>query len=47
MHGSTLLPYKDDFLLLAASFSAALLFRDRIDAMLNSLGLQRNPKKVM
>jgi hypothetical protein len=43
--GTRLLPYMDDFLFLADSFHDALLLRQRIEALLNSLGLQRNPKK--
>jgi hypothetical protein len=34
----------DDFLFLADSYSAAVLLRQRIEAMLAQLGLQRNPK---
>jgi endonuclease/exonuclease/phosphatase family metal-dependent hydrolase len=37
----------DDFLFLATSFEAALLSCDRIDAMLNSLGLSRNSMNVV
>jgi hypothetical protein len=43
--GTRLLPYIDDILFLADSYNAALLLRQRIDAMLAHLGLQRNPKK--
>jgi hypothetical protein len=35
----------DDFLFLADSYDVALLLRQRVDAMLAQLGLQRNPKK--
>jgi hypothetical protein len=35
----------DDFLFLADSYQDALLFRQRVEALLDSLGLQRNPKK--
>jgi hypothetical protein len=35
----------DDFLFLAASYNDALLLRQRVEALLNRLGLQRNPKK--
>jgi hypothetical protein len=35
----------DDFLFLADSYHNALLLRQRAEALLNSLGLQRNPKK--
>jgi hypothetical protein len=35
----------DDFLFLADSYSAALLLRQRVEAMLALLGLQCNPKK--
>jgi hypothetical protein len=35
----------DDFLFLADSYNAALLLRQRIDALLAQLGLTCNPKK--
>jgi hypothetical protein len=35
----------DDFLFLADSYEDALLLRQRVHALLDSLGLQRNPKK--
>jgi hypothetical protein len=35
----------DDFLFLADSYHDALLLRQRVEAMLNCLGLHRNPKK--
>jgi hypothetical protein len=35
----------DDFLFLADSYHDALLLRQRVKALLDSLGLQRNPKK--
>jgi hypothetical protein len=43
--GTRLLPYMDDFLFLAASYNDALVLRERVDALLDRLGLQRNPKK--
>jgi hypothetical protein len=44
--GTRLLPYMDDFLFLADSYHDALLLRQRVEALLDSLGLQRNPMKV-
>jgi hypothetical protein len=35
----------DDLLFMACSRDAALLLRDRVEALLNRLGLQRNPNK--
>jgi hypothetical protein len=35
----------DDFLFLADSYHDALLLRQRVEDLLNHLGLQRNPKK--
>jgi hypothetical protein len=35
----------DDFLFLADSYDEALRLRQRVQALLDSLGLQRNPKK--
>jgi hypothetical protein len=35
----------DDFLFMARSRDAALLLRDRVEALLHRLGLQRNPNK--
>jgi hypothetical protein len=35
----------DDFLFLADSYHDALLLRERVEALLSSLGLQRNPMK--
>jgi hypothetical protein len=35
----------DDFMFMAHSCEAALLLRDRVEALLHRLGLQRNPKK--
>jgi hypothetical protein len=35
----------DDFLFLADSYSAASLLRQRVESMLEQLGLLRNPKK--
>jgi hypothetical protein len=43
--GTRLLPYIDDFLFLADSYQDAMLLRQRVEALLDSLGLQRNPKK--
>jgi hypothetical protein len=43
--GTRLLPYMDDFLFLVDSYNAALLLRQRVEALLEQLGLQRNPKK--
>jgi hypothetical protein len=43
--GTRLLPYMDDFLFLADSYNAALLLRQRVDALLEQLGLQRSPIK--
>jgi hypothetical protein len=43
--GTRLLPYMDDFIFLADSCQDALLLRQRVEALLDSLGLQRNPKK--
>jgi hypothetical protein len=43
--GTRLLPYMDDFLFLVDSYHDALLLRQRVQALLDSLGLQRNPKK--
>jgi hypothetical protein len=37
----------DDFLFLADSYNAALLLRQRVEALLEQLGLQRNPKKSL
>jgi hypothetical protein len=34
-----------DFMFMAHSREAALLLRDRVEALLHRLGLQRNPKK--
>jgi hypothetical protein len=45
--GVRLLPYMDDFLFMASSRDAALLLRDRVEALLHRLGLQRNPNKGM
>jgi hypothetical protein len=35
----------DDFIFLADSYHDAVLLRQRVEALLDSLGLQRNPKK--
>jgi hypothetical protein len=35
----------DNFLFLADSYDAAMLLCQRVEAMLDQLGLQRNPKK--
>jgi len=43
--GMTLLPYLDDFLVLARSENQALAHRRTVEVMLTQLGLQRNPKK--
>jgi hypothetical protein len=43
--GTRLLPYMDDFHFLADSNNDALLLRQRVEALLDRLGLQRNPKK--
>jgi hypothetical protein len=43
--GTRLLPYMDDFIFLADSYHDAVLLRQRVMALLDSLGLQRNPKK--
>jgi hypothetical protein len=40
-----MLPYMDDFLFLVDSYNAALLLRQRVEALLEQLGLQRNPRK--
>jgi hypothetical protein len=40
-----MLPYMDDLLFLADSYRDALLLRQRVEDLLNRLGLQRNPKK--
>jgi hypothetical protein len=45
--GIRLLPYMDDLLFIAYSREAALLLRDRVEAQLHRLGLQRIPKKGM
>jgi hypothetical protein len=45
--GVRLLPYIDDFLFMASSRDAALLLRDRVEALLHRLGLHRNPNKGM
>jgi hypothetical protein len=45
--GIRLLPYMDVFMLMAYSREGALLLRDRVEALLHRLGLQRNPKKGM
>jgi hypothetical protein len=45
--GVRLLPYMDDFMFIANSRDAALLLRDRVEALLRRLGLQRNPNKGM
>jgi hypothetical protein len=37
--GTRLLPYVDDFLFLADSYHDALLLRQRVEALLNRLGL--------
>jgi hypothetical protein len=41
------LPYMDDYTFMAHSRETALLLRDRVDALLHRLGLQRNPEKGM
>jgi hypothetical protein len=41
-----LLPYMDDFLFLTDSYHDALLLRQRVQALLDSLGLQRNHNKM-
>jgi hypothetical protein len=43
--GIRLAPYMDDFMCMAHSREATLLLRDRVEALLHRLGLQRNPKK--
>lgn len=43
--GLRCLPYVDDFLILARSFEDALAARDYVDALLELLGLRRNPRK--
>jgi hypothetical protein len=43
--GTRLLPCMDDFLFLADSYHDTLLLRQRVEALLNRLGLHRNPKK--
>jgi hypothetical protein len=43
--GSRLLPYMDDLMFIAHSSARTLLLRDRVQALLHRLGLQRNPKK--
>jgi hypothetical protein len=40
-----MLPYMDDFMFMAHSREAALLLRDRVEALRHRLGLQRNPTK--
>ncbi|KAK3238667.1 hypothetical protein CYMTET_51338, partial [Cymbomonas tetramitiformis] len=44
-NGMRVLPYMDDFLVLADSFEDGLLQRERVRRVLNRLGLQRNEKK--
>jgi hypothetical protein len=43
--GTRLLPYMDDFLFMADSYHTALQLRQRIESLLDQLGLLRNPKK--
>jgi hypothetical protein len=43
--GTRMLPYMDDSIFLADSYNAALLLRQRVEALLEQLGLPRNPKK--
>jgi hypothetical protein len=43
--GTHLLSYMDDFLFLADSYNAALILRQRVEALLTLLGLHRNTKK--
>jgi hypothetical protein len=43
--GTCLLPYIDDFIFLADSYDAALLLQQRVDSLLERLGLLRNPTK--
>jgi hypothetical protein len=43
--GTRMLPYMDNFLFLADSYHDALLLRQRVEDLLNRLGLQRNPQK--
>jgi hypothetical protein len=43
--GIRLLPYMDDFVFLADSYHDALVLRQRVEALLDLLGLQRNPMK--
>jgi hypothetical protein len=43
--GNQLLPYMDDFMFTACSREATLLLRDRVEALLHRLGLQRNTNK--
>eukprot|EP00873_Tetraselmis_striata_P034897 jgi/Tetstr1/455161/TSEL_042011.t1 len=45
--GARVLPYVDDFFLLASSEPEALELRQRVADLLNSLGLQRNPAKKL
>jgi hypothetical protein len=45
--GIRLQVFMDDFMFMAHSREAALLIRDRVEALLHRLGLQRNPKKGM
>jgi hypothetical protein len=45
--GTRLLPYMDDFMFMAHSREAARLLRDRVEALLHRLALQRSPQKGM
>jgi hypothetical protein len=42
--GTRLLPYIDDFLFLADSYNVVVLLRQRVEALLEQLGLQRSTK---
>lgn len=43
--GVRMLPFMDDFLLLAGSYEEAIQLRSRVDVLLDSLGLIRHPTK--
>ena len=43
--GVRMLPFMDDYLFMCSTYQDALRLRDRLDGLLDSLGLARNPKK--
>lgn len=45
VHGARVLPYVDDFLCLSATRGEALRCRDRVEYVLNRLGITRHPDK--